>query len=210
MRTLLTLLTFIPFISFSQIDFVWTDSLDGDFSFTEQWSYEEGIYVNKWGQLSCDGFCPIEIDRMKDDQGRIYDDSLTSFYSYVDTTHHYFTHEGTVKAFEFHECNYATASHSFGKIHIQTEMNIATHTSLHIVFDPKKSFEEGSYKVYLIYNSIRRVKPVVFLAESGSIKLSESDYNKGMIKMSFDLKFEEVSNNPDFKQSWKGKILTKL
>ena len=42
----------------------WVDQLSGDFSFTKIWSYPEGIYKNEYGQISCDGFCPPEIDTM--------------------------------------------------------------------------------------------------------------------------------------------------
>lgn len=54
----------------------WADHLAGDFSFTNNWSYPEGVYKNEYGQLSCDGLCPPEIDAMKDSTGRIYEDSL--------------------------------------------------------------------------------------------------------------------------------------
>jgi hypothetical protein len=67
----------------------WTDHLDGDFSFKDNWSYPEGIYRNEFGQLSCDGLCPPEIYEMKDENGRIRDEQLTVFYQLVDTIHQY-------------------------------------------------------------------------------------------------------------------------
>lgn len=209
MKFLWILFFLLPFLSFSQVDFIWADSINDDFSFTEEWDYQEGIYTNQWGQLSCDGFCPMEIDRMKDNQGRIYDDSLTAFYKIIDTTHHYFTHQGTVRAYEYGECNYSFATEVNGKISVQTEVNISTHTSLHIIFDAKSRSGADS-KIYLIYNSIRPVKPVAFYAESGTVEISKEKYKKGILQMRFDLKFEDVSNNPEFPQSWKGKIETTI
>ena len=57
----------------------WVENLAGDFSFIKKWSYPEGVYKNEYGQLSCDGLCPPEIDAMKDSTGRIYADSLRAF-----------------------------------------------------------------------------------------------------------------------------------
>ena len=37
--------------------------------------------------LICDGLCPQEIDKMKYENGKIYEDSLESFYKLIDTTH---------------------------------------------------------------------------------------------------------------------------
>ena len=199
----------LPTFGFSQVDFVWVDSLEGDFSFTQEWTYPEGVYLNQWGQLSCDGICPMEIDRMKDDQGRIFEDSLSAFYSIVDTNHRYFTHEGIVRTYEYGECNYAFAKELNGKIHVQTEVNVSTHTSLHIVFDAEIN-PETEFKIYLIYNSIRNTKPIVYLAQSGSLEISKKMFKEGILKMSFDLKFEDISNNTEFEQTWKGKILVEL
>lgn len=199
----------LPIIGFAQVDFRWVDSLDGDFSFTENWDYPEGVYVNQWGQLSCDGFCPMEIDKMKDDQGRLFDDSLSAFYSIVDTTHRYFTHEGIVRTYEYGECNHAFAKVLNGKMHVQTEVNVSTHTSLHIVFDAEVKLET-EFKIYLIYNSIRNTKPIVYLARSGDLEISKKMFKEGIVKMSFDLKFEDISNNPKFEQTWNGKILVGL
>ena len=209
MKFALILLLSLPVFGFSQVDLVWVDSLDGDFSFTQEWDYPEGVYVNHWGQLSCDGICPIEIDRMKDNQGRIFEDSLSAFYSIIDTTHRYFTHEGIVRTFEYGECNHALAKELNRKTHVQTEVNVSTHTSLHIVFDAEIN-TETEFKIYLIYNGIRNTKPIVYLAQSGTLEISKKMFTEGIIKMSFDLKFEDISNNPEFEQTWKGKILVEL
>jgi hypothetical protein len=114
-----------------------------------------------------------------------FDDSLTRFYSIIDTTHRYYSHEGIVRTYEYGECNYAFAKELNGKIHVQTEVNVSTHTSLHIVFDAKVT-SETEFKVYLIYNSIRNVKPVVYLARSGTVDISIEEFQKGVLQMTFD------------------------
>ena len=209
LKHLLFLLAF-PFFGHSQVDFIWVDSIVDDFSFTEKWDYQDGVYMNQWGQLSCDGLCPMEIDVLKDDQGRIYDDSLKKFYSIIDTTHRYFTHAGTVRAYEFGECNYAVATRLAGKIHVNTESNISTHTDLHIVFDPETPFSERNFKIYLMFNSIRNIKRAYFIALTGRIEISRKKFEEGIIQMRFDLGFQSEEDDPKGMQTWQGKILTKI
>lgn len=198
----------LPLIGFSQVDFSWVSSIDDDFSFTEEWDYVEGIYINQWGQLSCDGFCPMEIDALKDEQGRIYDDSLTKFYSIIDTTHYYFTHQGTVRAYEFGECNYAYVTEVDGIIYLETEVNIATHTSLQIEFFP----DPGSkipFRAYLYYNSIGNMRPKNYDVTHGTVEISSEAIRNGFIQMRFDLEFELDENDTE-PQTWKGKIIVEL
>jgi hypothetical protein len=71
----------------------WVKNLEGDFSFSHNWSYPFSVYLNEHGQLSCDGLCPPESDLMQDSTGRIYDDSLASFYKLIDNTHQFHTIE---------------------------------------------------------------------------------------------------------------------
>lgn len=205
----------LPQLYFAQVAIQWVEEIEEDFSFTEKWQYAEGIYMNQWGQLSCDGLCPIEIDRMKGEKGRIYDDSLTSFYTYVDTTHFFYTFEGNAQVYEYGECHYATASLLNGKLHIQTETNIATHSSLHIVLDLENNSKPLT-SVYILYNSIRDIQPKTYLALNGTIELNENKLKDGIVQMKFDLNFEgeedshfENLSAPGI-QHWDGKILTHL
>ncbi|PHR28237.1 MAG: hypothetical protein COA38_12370 [Fluviicola sp.] len=207
-RALLFLILILPIVGTTQVSWNWVRQMDNDFSFVEKWEYDEGIYVNKWGQLSCDGLCPIEIDVLKDEQGRIIDDSLSKFYSIIDTTHRYFTHEGIVRAYEFDACNHVYAKKHDYRIHLQTKVGIATHTSLHIEFFP----DPGSkipFRAYLIYNSIRDQAPKKYFATNGTIDISSEALYNGMIQMSFDLEFE-LDEDDLLPQTWKGKILLSL
>lgn len=65
-----------------EIEISWVDNLPGDFSFAKNWDYPEGVYRNEFGQLSCDGLCPQEVDRMMDENGKIYEDSFTAFFPF--------------------------------------------------------------------------------------------------------------------------------
>jgi hypothetical protein len=92
-----------------EIDIRWAKNLTGDFSFMKNWDYPEGVYKNEFGQLSCDGVCPPEIDRMKDDNGKIYEDSLNAFYKLVDTTHQFHSINSDAWTYEWAGTNFATA-----------------------------------------------------------------------------------------------------
>ncbi|MFW5775011.1 MAG: hypothetical protein ACOCW2_01870, partial [Chitinivibrionales bacterium] len=65
----------------------WTNRLSGDFSFRRQWSYPEGVYRNRFGQLSCDGLCPDEAYALIDSTGKVNPDSIDRFYRIIDTAH---------------------------------------------------------------------------------------------------------------------------
>lgn len=204
------LIILLPSFGFSQVEVIWVDSIQDDFSFTEKWEYPEGVYLNQWNQLSCDGFCPMEIDALKDDQGRIYDDSLTKFYTIIDTTHRYFTHEGIVRAYEYGECHYAQAKIFEGKIIVDTEMNISTHSSLHIEID-SNSEPKLKPKARIDFNSIRASSgPIMFNAIRGKIEISKIAYEKGFIQLRVDLEFQHLSNDERGPQTWKGKMLVEL
>lgn len=204
-----------PILCFAQVTLNWEDEINEDFSFIEEWDYEEGVFMNKWGQLSCDGFCPHEIDILKDNEGRIYDDSLAKFYSIVDTSHLHYTYEGTTNAIAYGECHYAKATKVNGKIHIQTMMNISTHSALHIILDPAKK-DDPLIRVYIIYNSIRAEKSKLYRAVNGEIDMIQRKLAEGIVHMRFDLDFqsEEDSLFEDFSnqglQHWEGKILVEV
>ena len=117
----------------SAIDITWKDSLQGDFSFAQQWRYPEGVYKNQFGQISCDGICPPKTDGMKDEDGKIYEDSLQDFYKLVDTTHIYSTMQSEGTAIEFTDSPQITVKRiDKDTIEAFTNLNSATHSLLKI------------------------------------------------------------------------------
>jgi hypothetical protein len=183
------------------IKIVWVENLDGDFSFKEQWSYPEGVYKNEFGQLSCDGICPIETDRMKDENGKIYKDSLEAFYQLVDTTHIYHSIKSEAWTYEWAGTNFMNfTKHSDNTIKGQSECNVATHSSLNI--DIEGDFCNAWIEFYSlgIY---------IFPLETGTIKIDKTLYRKGIIKAEFDLNFKNTVD-PEKQIFWKGKIYTEI
>ena len=116
----------------------WSDTINGDFSFKDKWSYPEGIYLNVHSQLSCDGLCPTRIDKMKDETGRIIQDSLEIFYSIVDTSHLYHSLNSSNEMYEYSGTNFIDFSVKDNKMIGKTNTNVSTHCSMTIILDGNK------------------------------------------------------------------------
>jgi len=130
----------------------WVDNLQGDFSFANNWSYPEGVYKNEFGQISCDGLCPDEIEVMKDSTGRIYEDSLHSFYEFIDTTHQMHSIQCDAWCYEWAGTDFIEVFRkSENSVNCFTMTGIDTHCSLNIeiigdtcyVVIDLKSIEQG-------------------------------------------------------------------
>ncbi len=70
---------------------------------------------------------------MKDTLGQIHDDSLTSFYKIVDTTHQYYTISCDAWCYEWVGTNFITVKRKNEKEEFcYTTNNVGTHSSLRI------------------------------------------------------------------------------
>lgn len=215
MKTKIITILFLILIGFSfitieketafkdKIKIEWTKNLKGDFSFKEKWSYPEFVYKNKFGQLSCDGDCPSEIDRMKDESGKIYKDSLQAFYKIVDTTHIAHSLKSENRMYEYSGTNFIKfVKLKNGKIKGESLTNISTHSKLII------EIQNDYCSVWVDFNSIRNLGKNIFPIENGNIRIDKSLFEKGIIKAEFDFKFENTID-PNEELFWKGKIYTK-
>ena len=198
-----------PFFGYAQLDYVVEVDCELDSAFTKGWKYEEGIFVNKWGQLSCDGFCPREIDFMKGDQGRIFDDSLSSFYSFVDTTHRHFTLERNNEPYDYAEAHYIIVEKQDGKLFLRSELNMGLNTRIQMEFDPT-SKDDVNFQAYLIYYSLSDQAPRKFELLSGDVEFCQEAYNEGFLQLKFDLDFETDEWSKEKFQKWDGKIFVAL
>jgi hypothetical protein len=172
----------------------------GDFDFHEKWSYPEGVYVNQWGQLSCDGLCPIEIDRMIDSSGRIYDNSLSEFYQIIDTTHLYHTLKSEAQVYEFVGTDFIDFQRTENGVVGVTKATIATHSVLTI------TIENGQCTAWINFNSIRAgTKIERFKLTQGRVLIDKESFENGEVKGSFDFRFENHLD-PNYPIWWKGSI----
>jgi hypothetical protein len=201
----------MPYSSFGQIKkavtpvkIKWVSSINGDFSFVNKWSYPEGIELNKYGQLSCDGFCPPEADAMIDSTGKIFKDSLTAFYKVVDTSHQYFSIQCKAWWYEWAGTDFIEAiQKSVDTVYFYTLVNAATHCSLQLNIVGDNCF------TVINLNSIVKGRSANYNCTSGHITVDKNLWKKGVVKavFSFDFEHKENPNKPIY---WKGKIFTKI
>ncbi|GAB6008935.1 hypothetical protein [Dysgonomonas reticulitermitis] len=181
----------------------WTDGLKGDFSFTDKWSYDEGISYNEYGQLVCDGLCDDNSYNMLDEDGRIYPDSLHRYYQLVDTAHHYRTIESEAQCYEWAGTDFAYAYRKDDTIKCYTGCNVGTHSSLQIdiiedICIPQVELNGVSSSGLQYFNGI-----------SGKMKIDKTLFDQGILKAEFDFTFEDLAN-PQEPVWWKGRIQTKI
>ncbi len=208
MRTVVCLLN----LCFSYLVYGQTASLQyvdlsqEDVSFSNEWSYPEGIFVNEYGQVSCDGLCPPEIYQMKI-SGKIIKDSLERFYELVDTSHQYHSMKAEVSCYEYGYAPFMkVVQQKDGTLILESAMNVATHCYLHI------EIKDGIVKAVVILNSITNRpdgKTVFKLKDGGSIKIDQKVIKKGYLKAKFDLEFENhlEESKPIF---WKGLVYSEI
>ncbi len=188
-----------------EIEISWVDNLTGDFSFTKNWDYPEGVYKNDIGQLSCDGLCPPEIDRMKDENGKIYKDSLKAFYQLVDTTHQFHSIQSDAWTYEWAGTNFVTATRINAEtITCFTHNNVATHSSLILTITKDKCLP-----IIELNSVVGSTGKKIYTCKSGQIEIDKDLWEKGILKANFDFVFDQ-KENPSKSKYWKGKIYANI
>ncbi|WP_282049773.1 hypothetical protein [Maribacter aquivivus] len=191
-------------VTHPSIEIEWTTDLKSDFSFKENWSYKEGVYKNSHGQLSCDGSCPAAIDRMKDNTGKIYKDSLQAFYKLIDTTHVYHSLRSENRMYEYSGTDYIEFKKlKNGTIKGESQSNVSTHSNLII------ELKNNSCNASVYFNSIRNIGINTFPLKSGTIKIDKALYESGIVKAVFDFEFVNTLET-DNQLYWKGKIYSNI
>ncbi|OJJ16791.1 hypothetical protein BKI52_33340 [marine bacterium AO1-C] len=193
-------------LSNTSISIHWVNSLPGDFSFRNQWSYPEGIYRNQFGQLCCDGLCPDGTSHMRNAAGMIYQAYLKKYYQLIDTTHQFYSIQSESNCYEFGQVYFIKAVHdkasNITKCHTLT--NVSSHSSLNIEILPlgcKASIELNSIKA--------ATGKQTFHCTSGQIKIDKVAWQAGVLKAAFSFQFY---NHLDVQTPlfWKGKIFTNI
>ncbi len=182
-----------------RIKIEWVENLKGDFSFNKKWNYGDGIYRNQNGELRLDsGMVPLEIEeiinRMKDEKGEIYKDSLSKYYKVIDTTHifHSIKSNGNYYHMEFKKMEN-------DEIKGETINNISGYSHLHI-----KLKNDYCY-AWIDYKSVSDKGNHIFNLKNGRILIDKSLFKKGIIKTEFDFNFKNTLDLNE-KLSRKGKI----
>ncbi len=187
------------------IELKYLDSIAGDFSFIIKWDYPIGVYKNKFGQLSCDWLCPSETDLMKDDSGKIYQDSLKAFYRLIDTTHRHHSLQADVWTYEFAGSNFINAfKKSRDTIFLKTENSVSTHSCLRILI--VQNLCDASIELTSITNPLGKK---IYTCKTGQINIDKNLLQNNIIKANFNFIFNHPEN-PNKPMYWRGKIFTKI
>jgi len=182
------------------VNIEWMDNLSGDYSFTGKWDFKDNIFRNEFGQLVCEGFCPEEIQNMRDKKGQIYKDSIERYYQFVDTSHIYRTIESEAQCYEWAGTNQIEVIKiSKDSIKAYTLCNPATHSSLVLEVVNNKCFAR------IDLNSITPSGHQTFVCNGGYIKIDKHLWKENVIKAEFNFSFENTSQ-PQDSLWWKGKI----
>ena len=187
-----------------EVSIKWVDNLSGDFSFKDNWSYPEGVYKNEFGQLSCDGFCPPETDKMKDENGKIYENSLEAFYELVDTTHIFHSLKSDAWTYEWAGTNYIIAERiNEDTIVCFTQNNAGTHSSLNLIIT------KNTVRPTIVLNSIiGENSEKTYYCKGGQMVIDKKLWNEGILKATFDFDFYHNENSNEM--YWKGSIYAKI
>ncbi len=182
----------------------WVTNIKGNFSFKNKWTYPEGIDKNKFGQLSCDGFCESDVESMIDSNGRIYKDSLKAYYKIVDTSYQYYTLSCNAWCYEFGEANFIEAIRkSVDTVSCFTLLNASTHCNLQL------QIVNGVCYAIIDLRSVFKGGDVKYYCNKGYIDIDKNYWDKGIIKASFGFYFEHTEN-PKKPIYWIGKMYTAI
>lgn len=178
----------------------WTKSLKGDYSFRKKWDYPEGIFRNRYGQLSCEGFCDDRAASMLDSNGRIIRDSLKAFYQIVDTSHLYHSVQCEAWCYEWAGTDYINVQQAGpDTVFCSTELNAATHSSLQL------TIYRDTCDAVIVLNSINKGISARYYCSKGQIEIDSVLWKKGILKAVFSFRFFHT-NNPGKPMFWNGKM----
>jgi len=203
-------------VSFSQSEHdvpmkvVWSDTLSGDFSFTDNWSYPLGVELKPNGKAGCadGGFCPERCYGMLDENGVVLRDSAEIFYQLLDTTHQFHTIQSETNCYEWDGTDFIEVLYE-GKgrkgkrnVFCFTTTGIATHCELQI--EIAVEICEAQIKL----NSITSDGDAIFYCSAGSLTIDRKLWKKGIMKAEFSFFFTDPGScEPIY---WNGRIYTKI
>lgn len=185
-----------------QLQFV--DNLNGDFSFTSNWSYAENIFISQpHGELVCDGWCPEEVESMRLQDGRIDPKQRDTYYELVDTSHRFHSFQGNSDAYEYDDCHFIRCERKDeNQFELISEVGVSIHSSLIIRINNQKC------EPLIHYNSIRNIPEKFYSCTGGWITISKDHFEKNIFRAQFHFTFWDPESEKELK--WEGKIHTEI
>jgi len=186
----------------SAIKISWVDSIGGDFSFSNNWSYPLGVEMKKDGRAGCadGGFCPRRCYSMLDSNGIVLKDSSKLFYQLLDTTHRLHSIQCEARCLEWAGTDIIVVYRiGADSVYCYTATGISTHCSLQL-----EIIKDICYAT-IDLNSIIPGGSKTYYCYDGYINIDKKLWKSGIMKAEFNLNFENkvTTGQPVY---WKGKI----
>jgi hypothetical protein len=177
---------------------IFKGKIDEDFSYTSKWDYPLGVYINRHGQVSCDGFCPEGAWGLRDEEGKIYEDSLEAFYALVDTTHAFHSLDSEAHQYEWGRSTQLNFTKSEDETYAGVSAcDASTHSALVVTING------STFNAWVDFISIRETPPQKFELKTGILVLDEEAQSQGILKGKFDFTFENTLESK-VPLTWKG------
>jgi hypothetical protein len=185
---------------------IWVETVTGDFSFKDRWSYNENVFKDEKGQLFCDGFCSERLDALRDKNGRINPDSVSVYYRLLDTTHFYHSLQCESSCSEFAGADFIDVIQiDKDSFFCQTHTTAGTHCSLNM------SFIRSFFKSGVRLNSIISGGSDSYEYVNGNLRIEEPMLKKGILKAEFYLVFWNMADGDASEYIyWKGWIYSPI
>lgn len=182
----------------------YVNTVPGNFSFTTQWSYNENVFRNRFGQLVCDGLCPERLLNLTDSTGRILPDSVQVYYSLFDTTHYYHTLNAKSSCSEFAGADFAYAQKQHdGSVLCYTTGGVATHCTLSFTLTADSCVAAAAL------TSIITGEDQNYTCTAGEISIDKELWKQGVLKGVFRFEFTDVSSGREMIY-WEGLVCCKI
>lgn len=183
----------------------WVNTLDGDFSFSQQWDYTDYVYKNDYGQLICDAICHPDTENMMDERGKIFEDSLHRYYQLVDTTHLYSSIECEASVYGWAGTNHLVLNKTDDKtFEANTLCRGGTYSSLYLILK-----NDTCIPTVKFFSPAGTEGTEYFRCKKGYIKIDKTLLDKDILKAEFDFSFDDPYNK-DKNIYWRGKILSQI
>lgn len=179
----------------------WVDNFKEDFSFRKNWSYNENVFKNEIGQLVCDGYCPENLNGMRDSKGHIYPDSISKYYELFDTTHFYHSLLCESTCSEFAGSDYIFVKKgSADTLFCRTAGTVSTHCSLSLTITKTHVFPMAELNSIMMDKGLQYYEP-----KRGVMEIDKIAWENGVLKALFEFEFHDPEN-PKTPIEWRGKI----
>jgi hypothetical protein len=192
----------LPLKKPAPVKIAWVDSVPGDFSFAQKWSYPDNVELKANGKPGCadGGMCPPRCYRMHDGDGIVLPDSMTAYYSILDTNHIPHSLQCRSSCSEFAGVDFITSYRKGADTVICfSSTDVGTHCDLQLYF-----FKDNCF-AYSHLKSIVLGGDAWYIAISGRLKVDKKRWQNGILKAEFDF---QLINEKDSREMifWKGKI----